>query len=214
MTTIQKQRLFWVAGLALAAVYFAPSIFHSNRPAVNGQQGPGHFVTPQAGKGQRPLPAPGAPAPPSGPAGISPDASGVATAPTQSDNLLGIWQGIGPLPGQGICNLKLELRRSTEPDRFSGFPVLICMPLPQPLVQRGRNIQNPIAQMTPLSAVLTGTAKDGGIQFNADKIIGRAMNGCGLTSLTVTPFGTDQIAAEWQEGTCQGGQILMRRTSK
>jgi hypothetical protein len=50
-----------------------------------------------------------------------------------------------------------------------------------------------------------------------DKIISKGTTGCALSAFTITPFGTDQLAAEWQEGSCTGqagAQILLRRLGK
>ena len=78
--------------------------------------------------------------------------------------------------------------------------------------------QGILSRLSPLSATLTGTAVNGSIQFSVDRVIGRTVSGCAFTSFTVTPFGEDQVIAEWKEGDCpeppQGGQILLRRTGK
>jgi len=201
----KQKKFLWIAGIAVAVFYFAPTFINSARRAafIRQQQEAARMAKPPAPQSS-PLPAAG-------------DASNNSAS---FENLLGVWQGIGPLPGQGFCNLKLELRKNTlQPERFSGFPVLVCMPVVPGSVQRGVTGQSLVLpQMSPLSAVLTGTAKDGSIVFSVDKVIGRTANGCALTSLSVTPFGTDQIAVEWQEGNCgteqQPGQILLRRIGK
>jgi len=197
----KQKKFLWIAGIAVAVFYFAPTFINSaRRAAYLRQQEAARMAKPPAQQSS-PLPA-----------------AGDASSSTSFENLPGVWQGVGPLPGQGFCNLRLELRKNTQqPERFSGFPVLVCMPVMPGSVQRGAT-GLVLPQMSPLSAVLTGTGKDGSIVFSVDKVIGRTANGCALTSLSVTPFGTDQIAVEWQEGNCdtqqQPGQILLRRTGK
>ena len=117
---------------------------------------------------------------------------------------------MAPLPGRGVCSLKLELRKGMDPGQYSGFPVLLCMPMVQPVIRPGN--PNPfLAQMNPEAAVLTGTSKDGAMDFHVDRIISKGASDCELTAFTVTPFGSDQIAAQWKEATCSGGQILLKR---
>jgi hypothetical protein len=66
-------------------------------------------------------------------------------------------------------------------------------------------------RMNPNAAVLTGTVKDSAIHFRADKDIGGDIRGCTVTSFTLTPFGAYQLAAEWEAGKCQGGNMLLWR---
>jgi hypothetical protein len=195
MTTQTKQRMFWIAGLALAALYFGPRFIHKAPLPV---PPPPPAKSPE--RVQRPVPA----------------ATLGLSAPLDATS--GVWQGFGNVPSLGLCNLRLELRRNAlEPEHVSGFPVLFCAPAATgPGLRLG---QNPVLpQMTPASAVLGGTAKDGAIAFTVDKVIGRTIDGCAFTSFTVTPFGADQISAEWQEGDCaagqRAGQILLRRTGR
>jgi hypothetical protein len=64
MNTTQKQRIFWLAGLAVAAVYIAPSFFHRRPPVVPlpGAPGAGNVFDPLntiAGLWQGVAPLPG-----------------------------------------------------------------------------------------------------------------------------------------------------------
>ena len=52
------------------------------------------------------------------------------------------------------------------------------------------------------------------LQFTVDKVVGKTLAGCEITGLLVTPFGRDMIAVQWQEGSCQGGQVLLRRMGR
>jgi hypothetical protein len=202
MTTTQKQRLLWIGGLSLAAFYYLPSFIHSSRP-------PAPAVPPalkaSASKSTTPT------VPPAATPGAAPDPS-VAFA-----GLLGTWQGGGPLPGHGMCSLKFELRRKADaPGQFSGFPLLTCMPLiPGSITHSGGNPQDALlAQYSPLSAILTGTTVNSLPQFTVDKVIGKGASGCALSSFEATPFGADQLIAEWKEGTCQGGLLVLRKIGR
>jgi hypothetical protein len=197
----KNQLWLWIGGVVVIALYFGPSIRQTLQQVQLMHRVPA-----------KPSPMKKAPVPEIS-QGV---ASGTAKTDVSLDTLLGIWQGVGPLPGRDVCNLKLEMRRKTdEPSRISGFPVLVCAPILPGFVRRGKSSENfTLPELSPVSAVLSGIPQNGSIQFSVDKVIGTTGSGCALTSLTVTPFGTDQIAAQWQEGTCQGGRILLRKTGK
>jgi hypothetical protein len=203
----KQKKFLLVAGIVLAVVYFAPTFVNSYRRAAYIQQLQAARIAkrPAAQKGS-PLPA----------SGNSPGAATgggetfAAPSPASFDGLLGVWQGVAPLPSRGMCNLKLELRRGPQPGTYSGFPVLVCIPVTQPVIRPG-NPNQFLTQMNPAAAVLTGTVKDGGIDFHVDRIISKGASDCELTGFNVTPFGSDQIAAQWKESNCPGGQILLKR---
>jgi outer membrane protein len=191
--------------------YFAPSFINSSRRAafIRDQRAAQAIAAAQAQKAAKPLPASGA-------AGISQPSPAI---PTQFDSLIGVWQGAAPQPGLGMCNLRLELRRP-DPAHFAGFPMLACMPIMSPFSKpsAAQTKSAVMSAMSPMSALLTGAAQGGSIQFSVDKVMGKTPSGCVLTSFTVTPFGNDLISAEWKEGAClageQRGQILLKRMGK
>lgn len=200
--TSKQKRWLLIGGILLAVWYFGLPAINSYRQqeayrrAIAARQ----EAAAKAAKQASPLPAAGA----SNPASASLDA------------LAGIWQGGAVLP-QGMCGLKLELRRKPgDADHFAGYPVLGCMPIPgNPTGQAaGTEAQRMIASANPMSAVLTGTPQNGSIMFTVDKVIGQTVAGCSMTGMTATPFGGDQIAVEWQEGTCPGGHLLVKRIGK
>jgi hypothetical protein len=151
-----------------------------------------------------PLPASGAPA--------------VAVAPARAlappATISGIWQGRTAITGRGICTLRIELHEN-EPAHFSGFSSLACANF-APLMAKGD--RNPAAatlnKMSPAAAVLSGAMENGSIRFHVDKTVSANSNGCAATSFTVTPFGSNQLAAEWQEEGCEGGHIIMQKMQK
>lgn len=127
---------------------------------------------------------------------------------TSLANLSGTWKGQGALSGRGVCTLKLELREGQAPGGYSGYSTLSCV---TPSV-RGR--AKSASRVNPAAAVLTGVPENGSIRFRVDKTIEADANGCAATSFTATPFGTNQIAVQWQEGSCQGGQVLLSKNGR
>jgi hypothetical protein len=185
MNPAPKHRgLMWAAGV-IAVLYFAPSIFQSFRQAA--------LQRPQAGI--RLAAPPGTPAAAFG-------------------SLMGIWQATAALPSRGTCTLKLELRANREKEgQYSGYSTLACVPFgATPPRQPGVNPAEAMLSKEPSSAILTGSVVNGSIAFHVDKNIAAGQE-CAMTSFTVTPFGTNQIASEWQDG-CQGGQMVLKRTGK
>jgi hypothetical protein len=209
----KQKKLLLVAGIAIAAYYFAPTFINTARQqAMIRVQQEARIAKLQAPKS--PLPAPGA-------AGTTAGASAVPALPADYERIFGVWQGAGPQPGLGMCNLRLELRKDlADPSRVSGFPVLACAPVMSPFSRpTAAQTQNIVTSaMSPMSAVLTGTVQENSVQFSVDKVMGNAPGGCSLTSFTVTPFGVDLISAEWHEATCQSGdqhgQILLKRMGR
>jgi hypothetical protein len=209
----KQKKLIWIAGIAVAGYYFAPTFINSARQqAMIRAQQEARLAKAQALKS--PLPASGA-------AGTTAGAS-AAALPPDANLLFGVWQGAGPQPGLGMCNLRLELRKNpADPGHIAGFPVLACAPIMSPFARpSAAQTQNTVmSAMSPMSAVMTGTIIDNdAVQFSVDKVMGNAPGGCSLTSFTVTPFGVDLISAEWHEATCQSGdqrgQILLKRMGR
>jgi hypothetical protein len=209
----KQKKLIWIAGIAVATWYFAPTFINTARQqAMIRAQQAARIAQAQAAKS--PLPASGA-------AGTTAGAPAVPPLPADYERIFGVWQGAGPQPGLGMCNLRLELRKDlADPSRVSGFPVLACAPVMSPFSRpSAAQTQNIVTSaMSPMSAVLTGTVHESSVQFSVDKVMGNAPGGCSLTSFTVTPFGVDLISAEWHESTCQSGdqrgQILLKRMGR
>ncbi len=91
--------------------------------------------------------------------------------------------------------------------------------MPQPAwphanLKRDRAIALTKGVNTAGGAVLTGAPENGSIHFHVDKSFGAEISGCAPTTFAVTPFGTNKIAAQWQEAGCQGGEILLWRQGK
>jgi len=123
----------------------------------------------------------------------------------------GIWRGRAALDGRGICDLKFELReKPDEPGNFSGYSTMTCsavgalMPSKQVSVK-----EQTLNVMDPEAAIFTGKPENGSLQFHVDKTVGTDSNGCAPTAFTLTPFGGNQLAAEWHEATCRGGHMIL-----
>jgi len=133
---------------------------------------------------------------------------------TTVSNFSGIWQGQSALSGRGLCTLRLELR---EPPgavgRYAGYSTLSCLSVPA-LMSRALSVFGKGNRMNPTAMILSGTAQDGSIRFHVVQTIGADALGCITTSFTVTPFGTNQIAVQWQEWSCEGGEMLLARAGR
>ena len=158
-------------------------------------------------RAQQPKPVPVSKAP-------DPAETALATEAAAMGNLSGMWEGRGPTPSRGICNLHLELKQG-DPGQYKGYSRFNCIQLqsmekptdPSPIFNMAQNI-------TPQAAVLTGRVEKGTIHLHTAKAIGTDGNGCSITELILTPFGATRVAAEWKEGTCQGGNLMMQRAAR
>ena len=213
----KRKLLYWGGGIALFAFFFGGSIRQTigmfmymrqqqTRPSPVGPPTaakPGQPVAPGSPAKLGNLPAPGA-APSTAP-----------NAPVVSDpsfeRVTGIWEGGGPVP-PNMCTLKLEIRpKEGDPAKLAGFPVLNCFPITMPRFRGPDAQQQLMARFAPMSSVLSGIAEKGSVQFTVDKVIGKTPDGCSIEGMTVTPFGVDQLSAEWKDNTCKGGQMLLRK---
>jgi hypothetical protein len=82
---------------------------------------------------------------------------------------------------------------------------------PDVTADRGNTAAATFDRTNPESAILSGTVDNGSIRFTVDKTIGTSSHGCAASSFTLTPFGNSQLAAEWQEATCQGGHAILQK---
>jgi hypothetical protein len=131
--------------------------------------------------------------------------------PSPYAKLSGIWQGRAAIDGRGICDVKFELREKESSGHFSGYSTMTCTAA-GPLVGKRLNPRLlTLNRMDPEAAILSGRMESGSVLFRADKTVGADANGCAVTSFSLTPFGSNQLAAEWQEDTCAGGHTLLRK---
>jgi hypothetical protein len=104
--------------------------------------------------------------------------------------------------------------REEQQGRFTAFPNLACSALSLFSVHRDLKNFNPaldILKTNPSSALLSGTWDKGqSIMFTVDKITGTNESGCVMTGFTVTPFGSNKVAAQWTDN-CGGGNMLLTK---
>jgi hypothetical protein len=203
--TDKQRKLIWAGAAIIGVYYFAPSLINASRQAV----APAPAVVAKPSLVHIAAPAP----PPPDPAALQ-----AAATSAQFGRLSGNWSGGATLP-QGMCRLALQLRTIPEkPGGYSGYSTMICNPslvlLSQRMPKQERDIE--IAKsMTPASTIMSGSVENNAIVFHIDKNIGIPLGGCVITGFTVSPFGGEQIAAQWQAGapSCQGGQMVPNRVS-
>jgi hypothetical protein len=204
--TPQQRKALWIGIGIVAVFYVGRSVMDSARQAAYQQQqairaaqlraeARAHATAPRVSA---------TPAVPSSPAATH------APAPAAS-GLSGIWQGRTAITGRGICTLRIELHEN-PPEHFTGYSSLACANFAPLMSEQDRNPKSAtLNRMSPASAVLSGAMENSSIRFHVDKTIGTNSNGCAATSFTLTPFGANQLAAEWQEATCQGGNIILQK---
>jgi len=219
MTTKQRN-FFIICGAVLVAWYSYGTIATMERQAqIRHQQA----IRAQQRQQAKPKPAVPAAKAPASSAGTAPlpaphPAAGKTTAAVTSQppapfaKLAGIWRGRAAIEGRGLCGLRFELTPKT-PGTFTGYSSFTCASI-APLMSAKNRVNRKAAilnQVDPDSAILTGTMQDGAIHFHADKNIGTDINGCAVTSFTLTPFGSNRLAAEWEAGSCQGGHMVLAK---
>ena len=186
MAQPQKQKLYWMLGILLVAGYFGSSFVRPAQP------------TPSAALRETTMTPPSV-------ATKSHDSSA-------SRDVIGKWRAVGPVTDRGTCTLSLELKNSATPGEALGYPTLDCVSLPpmefrSPLTARA-DAMRMLNSRVPTSAVLSTRVAQGDLQFHIDENVGGP---CPFTAFTVTPFGTNQIAAEWKDA-CGGGQMILSKT--
>jgi hypothetical protein len=125
-----------------------------------------------------------------------------------------VWIG-GTVNDRGSCKVRLELLKKPEtPDLFSGYSTHVCGPSMAFLNERPSALamkKSVLTQLVPVSDILSGPTANGSIMLKLDKPMGSSPDGCQLMSFTLTPFGQAQLAANWTEDKCNGGQMVMSR---
>jgi hypothetical protein len=206
MTLTDKQKkALWITAAVFAVIHFAPHILFFVRQAVFAPHAPA-YAKPSP---MRPMTQPAAQS------ASSP--SPALALGTSASRFTGVWTGSQLLPSQDTCKERLEIRMSDDkPGFFAGSETRVCAPALFALPGRASQQKMPgiIRQMEPVSAELTGSMVDGAIKFHVDQVIGIPVDGCTLTGYSISAFGSQQIAAQWQEGSCPGGQLILVRAQR
>jgi hypothetical protein len=149
--------------------------------------------TPQTGRGAPPAPRPVPPA-------------------AKDAGMLGKWQGSmgAQMPGHGLCTLWLEVtRKDGDPDKYTAAASLSCIPTSTFTAPKADTPMNTmLAERDPVFASLSGAWEKDAIVFRVDKVVNPKQ--CGFTGLSVSKFGSQNIAAEFQDG-CGGGSAVLRK---
>jgi hypothetical protein len=201
MQITDKQRKFaWIGG-GLVAIYFAaPWIINTVRNAS----------TPTQAATAKPSAAHIAPLPPAPP---PPPISPEDALNAQAAKMLGDWSGGGLIPARGLCKVGLQIKPDPlKPGGYSGYSTTSCNPA-FAMVGRSRQemTQKVLTDITPVSLIMSGAAVKGEIHFQIDKAVGLSAD-CPITGFSATPFG-EQVMAQWQAETCQGGQMILNRVT-
>jgi hypothetical protein len=204
--TDKQRKLIWVGAALIGAYYLIPPIINTVRgaspppPAVEAKPSPVRAIVP--------------PPPPPSPA--DPAVLKAAATTAAFDKLAGNWFNAAVLPYHGLCRIGLQIK--TVPDKpgtYTGYSTTTCNPyiaLTGKPATRANIGQANIESMAPTSIIMTGDIENGAIVFRIDRNIGIPPDGCAITGFNVSPF-AEQIAAQWQAGTCRGGQMILNRVS-
>jgi hypothetical protein len=224
MSTDKQRKFLWIAPAVVAAIYLSPSLIRFAVQATANRQ-PVSAAAHAKPSPIRLAPPGAASAAPYSAAAAGQPAASTATAPASVadtsagadfSKLLGVWTGNLIQQSGGLCKFRLEMRMSPDkPGDYSGYWTRSCMSaalFADPRFSAPSQRANLVNQLNPVSAILTGSAVEGSIAFHVDKTIGVPPDGCAPTTLTISPFGDYQIAA--QESPCQGGQMLLARAAK
>jgi hypothetical protein len=131
-----------------------------------------------------------------------------ANAAAPDPNLLGVWNGKYMTSDMGLCYLRLELKQ--DPDRYKGYSTFACASAAYFLPGARQNGHLNLSTLNPEEAILSGAPDNSGsIHFTIDKTVGTDPKGCVLSSFAVTPFGKNELTAEWQKGSCPPGNALL-----
>jgi len=210
-----KQRNFYIfCGVIVVAWYAVREINEASQRAEYLRQQAIRAQRQKAKAKPKPAPATKAPAPPlPSVAGRGKTPAPKKAPPSPYAKLSGVWRGRTALDGRGVCNLSFELKEKEQPGHFSGFSSMTCASAGPLMHKKGIDRRAfALNRMDPEAAVLSGSMENGSIQLRTDKTVGSDSNGCTPTSFTLTPFGSNQLAAEWQEkAPCSGGHLILGR---
>jgi hypothetical protein len=209
----KNRKWWWLVGAGLVLWYLAPGALQSFREASTYQQRM-QAINAQAlntrGTAGNTAVVPSAPVAP----GASAPRYGGANPAAPASALAGIWNGNQTQHNGDLCSLTLELRDKLE-GVMAGYANMTCRPVVRRVGAPMPSANDIILKaMTPMAAIMSGRMQDGAIAFHVDKPIGTPVDGCPFSAFTVTPFGTQQVAVEWQRGNCDSGQMTMTRQAQ
>ncbi len=216
---ITSRKFAWIAGILITALYFGPSVLRFF--AVTAMRMGSSASAAVAAK-----PSPSIPQQSVAPQEVASAVPAPAVEIPQLVPYLGFWQGDLHIDGRGMCRLHVEVKDNHSHEHpLAGYSTLSCAPLPiEIMANKQSGAKNPTEailqladDMSPTYAVLPGNIQNDALVLAADKNIGVAQkkDGCPMTALTLTPFATGQMVGDWkesQQGSCQGGQMMLIKT--
>ena len=201
MAITEKQKKFlWIGIGVVTASYIFPWLL--SIPLMFVYRGRTHELPAPPYRQPSAMPKPVSSPARGGPAQTTDSSSPIDAAPDPAapfpGKLLGIWQGTGICVPYNMCALKLELQENQQSKgQFTGYSTLACISLTWPKTKAIYPLSL-MANAAPSAAILAGVPYYGSLKLHADKNIGADSSGCIMTAMTVTPFGTGEIAADWQ----------------
>jgi hypothetical protein len=201
MTKKQRTTLLIIAAVLLV-IYYGPTVILTTRQFLLNRE----LAARQASEPRVVQAAPKAEAPkPSTP---DPDA-----APFPLSAITGFWQGAGTVPGH-MCTLHLELRENPQaPGHMLGFPSMTCTAFGIDAMRK-QAVSPMLAPFNPTTGIMDGTWDKASMAIKFTVVKSLSSDNCPFTGLAITPMGTTAITAEWKEGECQSGNIVMQRTNR
>jgi hypothetical protein len=203
LTSQQKKGVAIAAGV-LMFIHFLPSIATSVRQL---------FVT-------RPSPPPmqvHVPAPPP----VRPVVS-VSPPDPMAAELTGRFAGKQLEPNMENCQVSLEVKpQIAQTGFYSAYESRSCVPSnifyrgPQTALKAGQ-LPNLIEEASPVSSSMSGSIVGQSMNFRIDQVVGMTAHHCGPRSYSISPFGTGQVMAQWEEpAPCNksGHMVLVRARS-
>lgn len=143
--------------------------------------------------------------------GTPPPAPRPVLPPAKDTGMLGKWQSSmgAQMPGHGLCTLWLEVtRKEGAPDQYTGAASLSCIPVATLTNPKPDTPMAVLLDKDPVFASLSGAWEKDAIVFRVDKVVNPKQ--CGFTGLSVSKFGSQNIAADFQDA-CGGGSAVLRK---
>ena len=194
---IKNRHFLWIAAGVILVIYNAPSC----RTVIPYP----HYHQPTPASSVTAAPAPAAPAVPA--ANLSapePAPAASANPQTVANSLTGKWWAASLVMNRGNCVIGLELSNALNPTELSADVSLACI---NPATMKA-NPRNYFNNFVNTSATLTAPLADGTMQFHIDKNLGGP---CPFSAFSLTPFGANKLAAQWEDA-CGGGQMVLIKT--
>lgn len=146
-----------------------------------------------------------------------PDTESVMLPMARQDALMGDprgkWYGKNLVNGRGTCQLTLEVQSGDED--YIGYSNLLCVDyMPgSGRVGSAQMMKLLHEDLSPISTVLSGKFENGSFEYHVTKAIESESTKCALSTMTVTPFGSDEMKATWKD-TCGGGEMGLKKLSR